>query len=99
MENKEQLVDLIFEDIVKNKGEKVKYPLVLTGKKDVPVEIEGPTRDHPFGMVNERHDLRNSHEEADNIIIHQVYIIIYTRIYHVYLEFLTSTICIENSYI
>ena len=64
--NKEQLVDLIVEDLIAHKGDLVNNPLILTGPDPVPVEIRGPSRDSLHGQVIPRPDLRTTHEEADN---------------------------------
>ena len=44
----------------------------MTGPDPVPIEIVGPSRDSVHGEIIECNDLRNTHEEADNIILHQV---------------------------
>ena len=43
----------------------------MTGPDPVPIEIVGPSRDSVHGEIIECNDLRNTHEEGDNIIMHQ----------------------------
>ena len=62
--NKKQLIQLIVLDLMSNK-EMLNGKLVVTGASPIPVEITSSN------MV-QRVDLRNTHEEADTIIIHQI---------------------------
>ena len=70
--NKQQLIKLIVDDLKKHKDDAVRNSLVVTGPEPIPVELKGPSNDEDTGKVVLRHDLRNTHEEADNIILHQV---------------------------
>ena len=65
--NNTQLVDIIMETLLsqKQKLASTNHKLVVTGRDPVPVEIS-------HGMTINREDLRNAHEEADVIIIHQM---------------------------
>ena len=62
-----QLVDVIVETLLAQKQQllSTNHKLVVTGRDPVPVEIS-------HGMIILRYDLRNAHEEADVIIIHQM---------------------------
>ena len=70
--NKSQLINFIVEDLKNHKNDLVLHPLIVTGPDPVPIEIVGPSRDSVHGEIIKRNDLRNTHEEADNIILHQV---------------------------
>ena len=65
--NNTQLVDIIMETLLsqKQKLASTNHKLVVTGRDPVPIEIS-------HGMTINREDLRNAHEEADVIIIHQM---------------------------
>ena len=59
-------------DAIKRKDELTHHKLIITGDDPVPLEIRGPSNESAVGSVVERHDLCNTHEEADNIILDQV---------------------------
>ena len=65
--NKIQLVDVIVETLLAQKQQlsSTNHKLMVTWRDPVPVEIS-------HGMIIRREDLRNAHEEADVIIIHQM---------------------------
>ena len=65
--NTTQLVDVIVETLLAQKQQlsSTSHKLVVTGRDPVPVEIS-------HGMIIRREDLRNAHEVADVIIIHQM---------------------------
>ena len=65
--NKIQLVDVIVETMLAQKQQlaSTNHKLVVTGRDPVQVEIS-------HGMTICREDLRNAHEEANVIIIHQM---------------------------
>lgn len=63
--NKEQLINLIVQDLIEHKVEVQGQRLVITGSDPVPVEVSS-------GRVIPRPDLRTTHEEADTIIVQQV---------------------------
>ena len=70
-ENKRQLISLIVEDLCDNTN----FPetsnirrLVVTGEDPVPIELTSTAR------IN-REDLRTNHEEADNILAHQMVVV------------------------
>ena len=65
--NKIQLVDVIVETLLAQKQQlsSTNQKVVVTGRDTVPVEIS-------HGMTIRREDLRDAHEEADVIIIHQM---------------------------
>ena len=71
-DNKKQLIALICEDLSSNTifpetTTGGKHRLVITGEEDSPMEVtEGE-----FANIA-RHDIRTSHEEADNIIVRQM---------------------------
>ena len=68
--NKVQLVDVIVETLLAQKQQlaSTNHKLVVTGRYAVPDEISQ-------GMTIRREGLRNAHEEADVIIIHQMSIV------------------------
>ena len=63
-ENKEQLIQLIIDDLIANERSMYPKKLTLTGKDPVPLQIFN-------GNVSGRENLRTTHEEADTIVIHQ----------------------------
>ena len=66
--NKQQLIDLICTNLINDsefKKKTSKNKLIVTGSAQIPVELSN-------GNVTQRHDLKTSHEEADNIMIHQM---------------------------
>ena len=72
IENKCQVIQFVVEDAIKRKDELTHHKLIITGADPVPLEIRGPSNESAVGSVVERHDLCNTHEEADNIILDQV---------------------------
>ena len=68
-ENKEQLIQIILEELCKDRlfhtDYTKKHKLVITGEKNCPVEIQNEE-------IRMRHDLATNHEEADNIIVQQM---------------------------
>ena len=69
--NKWQLIALIVEDLCENvsfaEGANINCRLVLTGEDPVPIEIIKATKIR-------RHDMKTTHEEADNILAKQMVI-------------------------
>ena len=70
--NKAQLIKAIIQDLKEHKDDHVQNSLVVTGPEPTPVEMHGPGDDEDVGNIVHRHDLRNTQEEADTILLHQV---------------------------
>ena len=70
--NKEQLSKAIVQDLKDHKDDYVRNSLVVTGQDPTPIEISGPSDDEDSGKVVPRHDLRDTYDEAGNIILHRV---------------------------
>lgn len=64
-QNKEALIDLIFQDLLNHADEFHCHRLVVTGSHPVPVELHK-------GLAIDRKDLQTTQEEADTIILHQL---------------------------
>ena len=66
------LIDVIVETLLAQKQllASTNHKLVVTGRDPVPVEI-------CHGMTIRREDLRNVHEEADIIVIHQMFVLLF----------------------
>ena len=62
--NKKQLIQLIVLDLMSNKA-MIDGKVIVTGASPIPVEITSSS-------ITQRVDMRNTHEEADTIIIHQI---------------------------
>ena len=69
--NKVQIINMIIKDLKDHKDDPVAHTLVITGPDPVSLELPGLVGDNDSGVVIPRHDLRNTHEEADRIIDHQ----------------------------
>ena len=70
--NKVQIIDMIIQDLIAHRVDRVAHSLVVTGPDPVPVEIPGPLASTATGILIDRHDLRTTQEEADTIIVQQV---------------------------
>ena len=68
-ENKQQLIKLICNDLTQDtdfhKSYTSRHKIVVTGENETPIEIH-----KSFNI--ERVDLKTTHEEADNILAHQM---------------------------
>ena len=68
-ENKQQLIRIICEELERDQEFLQRYTsdhkLLITGDKDIPVELNK-------GIVIQRADMKTTHEEADNIIVQQM---------------------------
>ena len=65
--SKSQLIDLICDELLFiSSSRKSRFPLVLTGSADTPMEVND-------GLIIERKDLTTTYEEADVIMVQQAY--------------------------
>ena len=75
-ENRRQLIALIVEDLCKNtafpESQQNIRRLVITVEEPLPVAVTPP-------VTTEREDLRTSHEEADDILAHQMVVVVSER--------------------
>ena len=70
--NEVKIINMIIKDLKDHKDDPVAHTLVITGPDPVPLELPGLVGDNDSGVVIPRHDLRNTQNEADTIIVHQV---------------------------